>query len=157
MPKPQPVLYDWGQVAYQETVPNNTGSSDFDFFLVNDDGTYEDQTLQNGVVTTETGTITKKELKQLDKLVDQINRDPYDPSQSIQTPDDDPVSAHYLTIGTQQPVNGGPAERHDIYHDQFGDGVETYRGANDQTDVQEYDALLAYMQALDARYGSDLA
>jgi hypothetical protein len=148
MPKPQPVLYDWDWTGYNDlpeaTYPNS------DEFYVYDNGTWEDRTTVDGVTTTETGTLTKKEFKQIDGLVNQIQREPYPFENNTVATTDDPTTYHSVIIDNPD-TPGRP-----VLTDERGDGTR-YVWGNDQADITEANQLLAALQTLDARYGTDLA
>jgi hypothetical protein len=165
MPKPaKPTSGDaWQFVDYQTWTnygPAGTGlegTADNNQFSINSDGTWDefteivnaDGTLTN---TSEHGTLRPKELKQLDALMDAITAED-DYGQEMQFTNDEPF--------------GSPVERVYLYNttdmnqlvvvlDDPQNNQETYAG-NDQTDVQEAQALQNYLAYLDARYGDNLA
>jgi hypothetical protein len=154
MPKKQPILYDWDSLRY-ETYPNGDNLSEFNRFVINDDGTWTETTSTEGgtVQTVETGRLTQKELKQIDALADQINRDPYSPTEVMQFPQDDPSGSEFSSLelfndGSQRIVHVDDS-RSDFERDNY--------WGNDTADVQEANALEAAVQILDARYGDNFA
>jgi hypothetical protein len=95
-------------------------------------------------------TISRLELRILDALADQINREPIPPADSTSFPSDGDGGDRFLFLGNE-------AEPIGINNVLFLDTAEgTTYASDDALDVVEIAALNAYMAYLDRKYGPDL-
>jgi hypothetical protein len=145
----EPVLYEWSSVRYG-TYPNGTNDGNWNQFDLASDGTWTEITSVNGVRTTETGTVKKKELAKIDALADQINREPYELT-TVPQDGDSALESNFTTISWNNDENF-----RFVHLDYSNEEVEYY-GGPDQADIQESLALEAAMRTLDARYGDNFA
>jgi hypothetical protein len=157
--KPGPVLYEWDEVSYftRSDYSDPTGGEDLNTITFNADGTWVEVTQIDGAegsreTSREIGTITRKELRELDRLIDQVNRDPYDPTQVLFVQQDEPFGA--TVEGVAIGLVGQENDRQVLYDDPQNNN-QYYTSAFNQTDVQEAEALKSYLAVLDARYGDN--
>jgi len=141
MPLKRP-LENWDQV--ERTVFDPAGPSIS--FIVTDDGMWSEQlsSLVPVFPPPETGKLTKWELRVLDALIDQINREPIpDQTQSGPSIGDDPVG-RFLNL-----TNG--ATTYQLLSEDRGGSLIR---ADDAWDWLEIAALDAFMGYLEEKYGS---
>ncbi len=139
MPFKRP-LADWDQVERVVYDPAGPSLS----FIVTDNGMWREQLTSLPPSEPETGKLAKWELRVLDALVDQINREPIpEPTQWNAPVRDDPVQG-YLNLD-----NGATTYRL-LANGRGG----TLISADDKLDVLEIAALDKFMDYLEHKYGS---
>ncbi len=139
MPRERP-LADWDQVERVVYDPAGPSLS----FIVTDNGMWREQLTSLPPSEPETGKLAKWELRVLDALVDQINREPIpEPTQWSGPVRDDPVQG-YLNL------DNGATTYSLLETDRRGSLIR----ADDKLDILEIAALDKFMAYLDNKYGS---